>query len=54
VSSRTVLENIMMGPLKVQRWPREKIEPMARDLLRKIGLLDKAGQYAARLSGGQQ
>jgi polar amino acid transport system ATP-binding protein len=51
---RTVLENVMIGPLKVQRQPREKIEPMARDLLRKVGLADKADQYPARLSGGQQ
>jgi len=51
---RTVLQNVMMGPLKVQGLPREKIEPEARDLLRKVGLFDKADQYPARLSGGQQ
>jgi ABC-type polar amino acid transport system ATPase subunit len=51
---RTALQNVMMGPLKVQGQPRNKIEPMARDLLRKVGLLDKADQYPARLSGGQQ
>jgi polar amino acid transport system ATP-binding protein len=51
---RTALENVMMGPLKVQGKPRSKIEPMARDLLQKVGLPDKAGEYPARLSGGQQ
>jgi ABC-type polar amino acid transport system ATPase subunit len=51
---RTVLQNVMMGPLKVQRQARHKIEPIARDLLLKVGLLDKADQYPARLSGGQQ
>jgi ABC-type polar amino acid transport system ATPase subunit len=51
---RTVLQNVMMGPVKVQHLPRDKIEPMARDLLQKVGLLDKADQYPARLSGGQQ
>jgi polar amino acid transport system ATP-binding protein len=51
---RTVLQNVMMGPLKVQGKPRAEIEPMARDLLQKVGLADKADQYPARLSGGQQ
>src|SRR4051812_17317820 len=51
---RTVLQNVMMGPLKVQARPRAETEPMARDLLQKVGLADKADQYPARLSGGQQ
>jgi ABC-type polar amino acid transport system ATPase subunit len=51
---RTVLQNVMMGPLKVQRRARAEIEPIARELLGKVGLLDKADQYPARLSGGQQ
>ena len=51
---RTVLQNVMMGPLKVQGRPRAETEPMARDLLQKVGLADKADQYPARLSGGQQ
>ena len=51
---RTVLQNVMMGPLKVQGRARAEIEPIARELLGKVGLLDKADQYPARLSGGQQ
>jgi polar amino acid transport system ATP-binding protein len=51
---RTVLQNVMMGPLKVHGRPRAEIEPIARDLLQKVGLADKADQYPARLSGGQQ
>lgn len=51
---RTVLDNVMMGPLKVKGMARKQAEPLARDLLQKVGLLDKADQYPARLSGGQQ
>lgn len=51
---RTALQNVMMGPLKVQGRPRAEVEPQARELLRKVGLADKADQYPARLSGGQQ
>jgi polar amino acid transport system ATP-binding protein len=51
---RTVLDNVMMGPLKVKGMARQQAEPLARDLLQKVGLLDKAEQYPARLSGGQQ
>jgi ABC-type polar amino acid transport system ATPase subunit len=51
---RTVLQNVMMGPRKVQRRTRAEIEPIARELLAKVGLSDKADQYPARLSGGQQ
>jgi polar amino acid transport system ATP-binding protein len=51
---RTVLQNVMMGPLKVQGLRRREVEPMARDLLAKVGLIDKAEQYPAQLSGGQQ
>jgi polar amino acid transport system ATP-binding protein len=51
---RTVLQNVMIGPLKVQGLARAEVEPLARDLLNKVGLSDKAEQYPARLSGGQQ
>jgi polar amino acid transport system ATP-binding protein len=51
---RTVLQNVMMGPLKVKGTTRKEAETSARDLLQKVGLLEKADQYPARLSGGQQ
>lgn len=51
---RTVLQNVMMGPLKVKGTARREAENLARGLLEKVGLLDKADQYPARLSGGQQ
>ena len=33
----TALENIMLGPLKVLRRPRQDVEPLARELLKKVG-----------------
>ena len=51
---RTVLENIIEGPVQVlQRTPHEAREH-AHELLKKVGLADKSGEYPHRLSGGQQ
>jgi polar amino acid transport system ATP-binding protein len=50
----TVLENIMLAPLKVLRLPKDASEDRARFLLQRIGLSDKADEYPDRLSGGQQ
>ncbi|MGV7211788.1 amino acid ABC transporter ATP-binding protein [Bradyrhizobium sp. UFLA05-112] len=50
----TALENIMLGPLKVLRRPRDEVEPEARGLLEKVGLPQKANAYPDHLSGGQQ
>ena len=50
----TAFENIIEGPLRVRKQPRDEVEAMAEGLLEKIGLIDKKDQYPARLSGGQQ
>jgi len=50
----SVLENVTIGPMRVRGTPRAEAEAMGRDLLRKVGLEDKAGAYPERLSGGQQ
>ena len=50
----TALENVMLGPVRVLRRARSEAEPQARELLRKVGLAHKAGDYPERLSGGQQ
>ncbi len=50
----TVLDNVMLGPLKVLRQRRADVQLLALDLLRKVGLPDKAAQYPEQLSGGQQ
>jgi polar amino acid transport system ATP-binding protein len=51
---RTALENVMMGPQRVQGMARREARDVALELLRKVGLADKAGEYPIRLSGGQQ
>ncbi len=50
----TVLQNVIEAPLSVQRRPRAEVVAEAEALLRKVGLLDKAGVHPARLSGGQK
>ncbi len=50
----TALENVMLGPVQVLKRSRAEVEPAARDLLRKVGLAQKAAEYPERLSGGQQ
>uniref|UniRef100_D0VWX4 Amino acid ABC transporter n=2 Tax=Geobacillus stearothermophilus TaxID=1422 RepID=D0VWX4_GEOSE len=49
----TVLNNITLAPMKVRKWPREKAEAKAMELLDKVGLKDKAHAYPDSLSGGQ-
>jgi len=51
---KTVLENVMLAPVKVKNIPVEEAEAMAKELLDQVGLLDKADEYPNRLSGGQQ
>src|SRR3984957_11532608 len=50
----TALENVMLGPTRVLKQSRAEAEPVARGLLRKVGLAHKAAEYPERLSGGQQ
>ncbi len=50
----TALQNISLAPMKVRKWSREKAEQKARDLLKRVGIPDKADAYPANLSGGQQ
>ncbi|WP_294157395.1 amino acid ABC transporter ATP-binding protein [uncultured Selenomonas sp.] len=50
----TVLENIMLAPMKVRKIAREEAAETAHQLLARVGLADKATSYPAQLSGGQQ
>jgi glutamine transport system ATP-binding protein len=51
---KTVIENIMMAPMKVRKIPAEKARAKGLELLRKVGLEDKANAYPDSLSGGQK
>ena len=50
----TVMQNVTLGPRKVRGVSRAKARATATELLRTIGLADKADEYPDRLSGGQQ
>lgn len=50
----TVLENIILSPMKVDKQPRELAVKNAKDILKKLGMLDKAEVHPGSLSGGQQ
>lgn len=50
----TVLENLMKAPMVVRNSPADEAERVARELLVKVGLAEKADQYPEKLSGGQQ
>ncbi|MCE7081213.1 amino acid ABC transporter ATP-binding protein [Streptomyces sp. ST2-7A] len=51
---KTVLENVMLGQLKVRRRKRAEAETKARALLDRVGVGNQADKYPAQLSGGQQ
>lgn len=51
---KTVIENIMLAPMKVRNVPKEKARDKGLALLRKVGLEDKADAYPDSLSGGQK
>jgi polar amino acid transport system ATP-binding protein len=50
----TVLENIMLAPRKVRGVSAREARSAAFELLRRIGLVEKADEFPDRLSGGQQ
>jgi arginine/lysine/histidine transport system ATP-binding protein len=50
----TVLENVTYSPIKVKKVKREKAELIGIELLKKVGLKEKSGEYPNRLSGGQK
>ncbi|HEY8720355.1 amino acid ABC transporter ATP-binding protein [Pengzhenrongella sp.] len=50
----TALQNVMEAPIRVKGRPKAQIEQVARDLLDRVGLAERADYYPAHLSGGQQ
>ena len=50
----TVIENIMLAPMKVRKLSRQEAYDRGIALLKKVGLADKADYKPAQLSGGQQ
>lgn len=50
----TVLDNVLLGPLKVQNRSREDALAQAQTLLERVGLWERKDAYPAELSGGQK
>lgn len=50
----TVIENVMLSPVLVKKVPKDVARQRALELLKQVGLPEKADVYPARLSGGQQ
>ncbi len=50
----TIMDNIVLAPMKVKKMPRADAEKKAEELLKTVGLCDKKDAYPAQLSGGQQ
>jgi ABC-type polar amino acid transport system ATPase subunit len=51
---KTVLDNIILGPVKVKEWNDGQARKRAMELLERVGIPEKADAYPADLSGGQQ
>jgi polar amino acid transport system ATP-binding protein len=50
----TALENVMVGPTKVKKMPKDEARELALYELERVGLSDKAENYPGQLSGGQK
>ncbi|TSA86290.1 amino acid ABC transporter ATP-binding protein [Helicobacter mehlei] len=50
----SVLQNILLAPLKVQKRAKEEVQEQAIGLLKRVGLEHKKGAYPRELSGGQK
>jgi glutamate transport system ATP-binding protein len=53
-SHKSILQNVMLGPVKVRRRPKAEAEQRAMQLLERVGIADQAGKLPGQLSGGQQ
>ncbi len=50
----TILDNILLAPIKVQKRERSEVAKEAEELLKRVGLSDKTKVYPRQLSGGQK
>lgn len=51
---KTILENVMLAPMKVRKVPTDEARTRAMSLLERVGVATQAEKYPAQLSGGQQ
>jgi len=50
----TALQNVTLAPIYVRRWPKDRAEEIARQLLERVGIPEQAEKHPGQLSGGQQ
>ncbi|WP_169449777.1 amino acid ABC transporter ATP-binding protein [Pontibacillus marinus] len=50
----TILRNVMLAPIWVRKWKKDKAEKIAFELLERVGIPEQAHKYPGQLSGGQQ
>ncbi|HRQ33252.1 MAG TPA: amino acid ABC transporter ATP-binding protein [Anaerolineales bacterium] len=50
----TVMQNIVLAPIQVRKWTKQKAEETAMQLLERVGIPEQAYKYPGQLSGGQQ
>jgi len=50
----SVLQNITLAPIWVRKWPKDKAETVAMELLELVGIPEQALKFPGNLSGGQQ
>jgi glutamate transport system ATP-binding protein len=51
---KTILDNVMLAPVKVRRMSKNEARETAMQLLERVGIANQASKYPAQLSGGQQ
>ena len=49
-----VIDNVTLAPIWVRKWPKEKAERIAMELLERVGIPEQAQKFPGQLSGGQQ
>jgi len=50
----TVMQNITLAPIWVRKWPKDKAEQIAMELLERVGIPEQTHKFPGQLSGGQQ
>ena len=53
-SHKTILDNVMLAPVKVRKQKKDAARSRAQELLARVGIANQADKYPAQLSGGQQ
>ncbi len=53
-ANKTIIDNVMLAPIKVRKVPRQQAHDEAMELLARVGVDSQASKYPAQLSGGQQ